>query len=71
MYWEELKIFGNLLMILKMYGNKNSYSFLIMFLDVMGLKKVKNYLVKMDWIGGIICNIKDLKLLCFEWVVNF
>lgn len=69
-HWEELKILGNLLMILKMYGNKTSHSFLIMPLDDMGLKKVKNYLVKTDWIGGIICNIKDLKLSCFEWVVN-
>ena len=47
-HWEELKILGNLLMILKMYGNKNSHSFLIMPLDAMGLKKVKNYLVKTD-----------------------
>ena len=46
--WEELKILGNLLMILKMYGNKTSHSFLIMPLDDMGLKKVKNYLVKTD-----------------------
>lgn len=47
-HWEELKILGNLLMILKMYGNKTSHSFLIMPLDDMGLKKVKNYLVKTD-----------------------
>ena len=47
-HWEELKILGNLLMILKMYGNKNSHSFLIMPLEAMDLKKVKNYLVKTD-----------------------
>ena len=43
-HWEKLKILGNLLMILKMYGNKNSHSFLIMSLEAMDLKKVKKLL---------------------------